>query len=155
APDTRERELSPIEAWITKGTRLPATPARAIRTWLLDAAFAQLQDGPVGLPVKRTKKGPVYELTVGSVRVHGSAIVIANSAGAGAAGSAYGGPLMEFAANDSDGVLLAGILGAEENSASLVGPDAGHWLLQVQKRVTQFAEDLASYARAEMTDDPT
>lgn len=155
SPGIREREIAPIEAWITKGTRLPATPARAIRTWFLDAVFAQLQDGPVGLPVKRTRKGPVYELTVGSVRVHGTAIVIENSAGAGAAGSTYGGPLMEFAANESDGVLLAGILGAEEDSASLVGPDAGHWQLQVQKRVTQFAQDLADYARAEMTHDPT
>lgn len=162
APPTdvaRERDASPIdgwlEEWITKGTRLHTTPARLIRSWLLDAVYTQLQDGPFGLPVRRVKSGPVYDLYLGPIRVPWTAaLVIKNSASSGSATLNYDGPKINFEPIDGDGVIFKGILEAEANTDSLVGPEGGRWLLQLQKRLRQFITDLVAYANGKTAQDP-
>jgi hypothetical protein len=155
----RERETSPIdgwlEEWITKGTRLHTTPARTIRSWLFDAIYTQLQDGPYGVPVRRVKSGPVHDLYLGPIRVPWTAaLVIDNSASSGSTTSSYDGPVMNFAPIDSDGVIFKGILEAEANTGSLVGPEGGRWLLQLQNRLRQFTTDLVAYANRKTIQDP-
>ncbi|HEY2196306.1 MAG TPA: ATP-binding protein [Mycobacterium sp.] len=119
---------SEIDLWVS-GKRLASAPK--IRKWVLDALAARLQSAPTGFIVTRSGS----EVRVGSVIIKTSSVVIRGETTGGGA-SLPNNLSIEFTCNDSDGVLLKGVLDAA--SGDLSGPNGGRWFFELQKRLATF-----------------
>lgn len=131
-------EPSVIDAWVG-GQRLGAQDARDVRKWVLDALAARLQAGPHGVTVRRSGS----DVCVGAVAIKMNHIILENAAGGGSRPPES--LTIEFSANDSDGVLLKGILAAV--SGNLAGPNGGRWFFEMQARLAKLQHDVLERAR--------
>jgi hypothetical protein len=135
-----------IDLWVS-GERLGSNSAQLIRRWVLNALAARLQASPNGVTVSRSGN----DLRVGSVVVRLGNIVIPKASGGG--GVVPDGPTLQFEANDSDGVLLKGLLTA--SSGTLAGPDGGRWFLEMQRRLARFENEIIAQAQPATEDGVT
>lgn len=132
--------LSEIDLWVD-GNRLRAQTAAPIRKWILDTLAARLQTGPYGLCVKRVGS----DIRVGPVTIKISHIILDNAAGGGSEPPKS--LVIKFAPNDSDAVLLKGVLAA--TSGNLAGPNRGRWFFEMQNRLASFEAEIVAQARQE------
>jgi len=133
-------QLSVIDLWVG-GERLPNPDAPRIRKWILDALAARLQNGPHGLSVTRAAS----DIRVGSVVIKTSHVILKNAAGGG--GAEPESLTITFSPNDSDGVLLKGVLAS--TSGNLAGPNGGRWFFDMQNRLAALEAEVLERARQE------
>jgi len=133
-------QLSEIDLWVG-GDRLAAPTAHRIRRWILDALAARLQTSPNGLSVTRAAS----DIRVGSVTIRTSHVILENAGGGGSAPPET--LTIKFSCNDSDGVLLKGVLAAA--SGTLAGPNGGRWFFDMQNRLAALEAEVVERARQE------
>jgi hypothetical protein len=133
-------KLSVIDLWVG-GERLPSPAAGPIRKWILHALAARLQNAPNGLSVRRA----ATDMRVGAVMIKTSHVILENAAGGG--GTPPEDLTISFSCNDSDGVLLKGVLAAA--SGNLAGPNGGRWFFDMQNRLAALEAEIVERARQE------
>lgn len=137
APSPQQAAPHEIDRWVA-GERLKGSTARIIRNWILDRLTASLQTGPHGLNVKRIRSA----VQVAALKIFASNVILDNAAGGG--GFAPEGPTIRFSCNDSDGVLLKGVLAAI--AGDLAGPNAGRWYFDMHRRLAVLEADIRKRA---------
>ncbi|HZO68702.1 MAG TPA: ATP-binding protein [Kribbellaceae bacterium] len=131
-------QVSELELWVA-GKPLPGPIAGPIRKWILDGLAARLQSAPNGLTVKRAAGG----IRVGSVVIKTSHVVLDNAAGGGSTPPET--LRIRFSPNDSDAVLLKGVLAAA--SGNLAGPNGGRWFFDIHNRLAALETEIVEQAR--------
>ncbi|MEV4288473.1 ATP-binding protein [Nonomuraea bangladeshensis] len=135
---------SEIDQWANGVGLLSSGTASRVRRWICDAVIGQLQNGPYGVVISRTK-GSRPAWLIGSHPLRLSDVQIERAQGGGAIESQFP---FRIDATDDNAVLIQGILAAIDGS-SLDSVDQARWFFYLQTRISAYASKLAHLASVE------
>jgi hypothetical protein len=139
-PEVPKGSPGEIEQWANGATQLSSGTANRIRRWVCDAVIAQLQNGPYGLAITRSR-GSRGEWRIGSYTLRSNDVVIERAQGGGSVDRPNP---FRIDATDENAVLVGGILAAVDGS--LDSTDQGRWFFYLQTRISDYASSVAGLA---------
>ena len=137
-----------VTAWANGDAFLGSTSANKVRRYVSEAVVDYLRFGAFGLPVRKPRN---TEWKIGEYVLRVADVEIARSQG----GLGTRGDLtFQIERSDQDAVLVRGLIAAADSAGRLDLVDRGQWVTSFNRRVEEFAEQIASRAASDISARP-